>query len=1066
MSKFRPTRASPPFKPTRHLEHALSADVSRSSTNASIPELTGLLPEDIDLLDAVIDRAGPSATTFLSVFKAYNDVLRDRGLDPQEVVYYGKLLKLGTMKGKNWGDKWNAVKVQHDRENERSNHNQHAGQSHPVNHVLGRGTQFRAPASTEDTLSIPSHAADFDAPSSSSGLSKSIKPKRRFRAQTTASDSSDDLRRSSLLLSSDISPAKQQHRPRKSRPSLPSDSEDNAPSTTQPFTTRLAATRRTQLVTPRSFDLKPLDPAAITPATARQVIASARERKGSAINEDDAWTKIRRERDEAEAENFRKTKLLERCWKVWTQLYQWIVTTNVQIAEARDNLIMRIYLQQWRKVTLSRQDLYQRISVFSDNRSRRKFLAIWRRRLRGREQDKWRQDMREKMKIIRKKRELELCKDAWAKWRQLYRLHMLGHHYNERLVHRFYDRWKKRLSAIDQLELIADGALRASEEGIVLRFWDRWRTAGQMHSSERIISERIDWRLMRDAMSVWQKNMTDHSLATDFYQRKLVESSIRSWKAAKDRLHTMENRALKHIARQDDLLVRAILRVWKARRHGKTVERLKASNLIYAAWSVWKQRLQQQSHNNDLALAFAIRSDSTHMVSWFRRWRQVYSTHQGAHLIAIRCDSEQICYKAILVWRMKLREKLKMVRLAKMAVNFFATRRAWKIWHDAMNQKATERRLAEFDKRRIGKVFYSWLLRARQVKQRRLAEKSIRDRIDKRITRYTLTTWTNHVIAIRLRELDIAQSYNATLLITTFKKWQKAYAHRLEVLNLLQSYLLVKREDNMRRVFTRWLGLARINRHRRTTLKEKEDEIKRFVIACFWDKWRDRFSAERLRPIERTVTIQTDKNALFRAFGLWHSKTKSLPAIRLHANNTKAKYFQTWRQAMPRALQATKARERDRNTTLKKYLDRWVQIHRTKMALKAVARARYLRLPTAAPRQTRPSQVSSFEPNHGSFTRIGTTSKEPASPSAHSSQLPTAVSLLKPRPFSERSPGLDRSPSRRESNTRSRATFSEKASSPTRTEPANDGTRSRLWQELREMQRKSRPSSLQARSRE
>ncbi|KAG6879521.1 hypothetical protein C0992_001854 [Termitomyces sp. T32_za158] len=1017
MSKFRPTRASPPFKPTRHLEHALPADVSRSSTNASVPELTGLLPEDIDLLDAVIDRAGPSATTFLSVFKAYNDVLRDRGLDPQEVVYYGKLLKLGTMKGKNWGDKWDAVKAQHTRANELSNHNRDSRQFHLTNHVLGRGAQFRVPpAPTEDTLRTPtpSHTADLDAPSSSSGISNSIKSKRQSRIQTTALDSSDDWRRNSLLLLPDMPPAKQ-HKPWRFEPYVPSDSEECY----APSTTRLAATRRPHHFIQESLDPKPLVPAVIPPATARQVIASARERKGSAINEDDAWNKIKRERDEAEAETFRKIRLLERCWKVWTQLYQWIVTTNVQVAEARDNLITRIYLQQWRKVTSSRQDLYQRISIFSDNRFRKKFLTIWRRRLRGREQDKWRQDMRKKLKTIREKRELKLCKDAWGKWRQLYRSHMFGRHYTERLVHRLYACWKKRLSAINQLELVADNALQISEEGTVLRFWDRWRTARHFHSSERMVSERIDWRLMRGAMSVWQKNMSDHRLAMEFYQRILVESSIRSWKAAQDRIYTMENRALKHIARQDDLLVRAIFRVWKARRQGKTVERLKASNLIYAAWSVWKQRLQQQSHNHNLA-------------------------------------------SAILVWRMKLREKLKMARLAKMAVNFFATRRAWKTWHDAMNQRATERRLVELDERRIRKVFHSWLLRARRVKQRRLAEKLIQDTIEKQIKLRALTTWTNHVIAIRLRELDVAQGYNVTLLMLMFKKWQKVYAHRLEVLSLLQSYLLVKREDNMRRVFTRWLGLSRINRHRRTTLKEKEDEIKISVVACFWDKWRDRFNAEKLRPIERTVTTRTEKNTLFRAFGLWHSKTKSLPAIRLHASNTKAKYFEMWRQAMPRALQATKAREKDRSTTLKKSLDRWVQIHRTKMALKAVARARYLRLPTAAPRQTRSSQVSSFGPSHD-ILRNDTTSKEPASPSKPNPL--STVSLLKPRPFSQRSPGLERSSSTRESSTASRAAFSEKASSPTRTEPANDGTRSRLWQELREMQRKSRPSSLHSRSR-
>ena len=76
------------------------------------PELQHLSADDVDILDAVIKRAGPSATTFFTIFKAYSDVLNDRGLDPQEVIYYGKLLKLGTLKGKNWGDKWEMVKAQ------------------------------------------------------------------------------------------------------------------------------------------------------------------------------------------------------------------------------------------------------------------------------------------------------------------------------------------------------------------------------------------------------------------------------------------------------------------------------------------------------------------------------------------------------------------------------------------------------------------------------------------------------------------------------------------------------------------------------------------------------------------------------------------------------------------------------------------------------------------------------------------------------------------------------------------------------------------------------------------
>lgn len=53
----------------------------------------------------------------------------------------------------------------------------------------------------------------------------------------------------------------------------------------------------------------------------------------------------------------------------------------------------------------------------------------------------------------------------------------------------------------------------------------------------------------------------------------------------------------------------------------------------------------------------------------------------------------------------------------------------------------------------------------------------------------------------------------------------------------------------MRRLFNRWLSLARTTRHRRLTLKQREDEMKFSIIASTWDRWRDRFKDEKLRPI-------------------------------------------------------------------------------------------------------------------------------------------------------------------------------------------------------------------------
>jgi len=84
------------------------------STSNNIPELAGLSPDEVEFIESVIQRAPATATTFLTVLKAYNDLLLERGLDPQnEVVYFGKLLKLGTVKSQTWKDKWDIIKDRH-----------------------------------------------------------------------------------------------------------------------------------------------------------------------------------------------------------------------------------------------------------------------------------------------------------------------------------------------------------------------------------------------------------------------------------------------------------------------------------------------------------------------------------------------------------------------------------------------------------------------------------------------------------------------------------------------------------------------------------------------------------------------------------------------------------------------------------------------------------------------------------------------------------------------------------------------------------------------------------------
>lgn len=101
-------KAAMPFQPPR--TPTPLSDVSGDISTLSVAELTGLTDEEVEIIDAIVDRVGPDANRFLTVFKAYSDVLNERGLDPHEVTIYGKLLKLGTLRGSSWKEKWTAIK--------------------------------------------------------------------------------------------------------------------------------------------------------------------------------------------------------------------------------------------------------------------------------------------------------------------------------------------------------------------------------------------------------------------------------------------------------------------------------------------------------------------------------------------------------------------------------------------------------------------------------------------------------------------------------------------------------------------------------------------------------------------------------------------------------------------------------------------------------------------------------------------------------------------------------------------------------------------------------------------
>ncbi|KZT11400.1 uncharacterized protein LAESUDRAFT_734266 [Laetiporus sulphureus 93-53] len=941
VSKEQSTEQNPPMMMS--CGHVIAKDSLQklSKPGGCIPEFAGLTPEDVEFIDTVINRAPATATTFLTVFKAYNDVLQERGLDPQEeVAYYGKLLKLGTLKGRNWGEKWNTIKHQQGYATRAGNDKgqiPRATQNTPAPSkvVTTRLTTGLRKAPPEDTLTLHSYPDPSDAETTDWESVSQVGPRHHDTPRPVRRTISPTLTTTTNSLGLHTGPPsahvlKDGSRMRGSSNHVFSHWNDETSEGPRPTTA-------TTSTIPPSYGAAIRDnaPARYFPRTAtrgavmyapsmpsssstavRSVLPRDNDRKANSIDEDEAWNKVMEVQDCKEADRFREDKLIERCWDIWRQGYEWIITTHDQIVHARDTVVLRRAYKRWRGHLADRQDLCRRVASISDKRRMQTALELWKVKLKEKQQADWRNAMRTKMRMVRERREASLLKEAWTKWRKAHQLQVAEQYHSRRLAVRFFSIWKTQLAQLDELDAAAEHLLYDRQERSQERYFDLWRREMVLRRTEREMTERVNLRIMGQALDVWKQHLNESQTADTFHDLIIKKRALAAWKRAKARVQSLESKALKHLARQDDLLIRAVMRVWKAHERGRLLERVSNSRVLKQVWVTWKERLRRQRDLEGLALAFSMRAHSTLASSSLQKWRQAYSAHQNAQEFAAEYFSRQLLVKTNLTWRLHLRARFKLAKQARIVSKLIIQRKYWKKWVEHLAQRRLQKRLKEFENGMARRYFEVWLETAKKKRQLKMAEEIMRQRIQMRLMAGALSRWINRVVDIKDRELQVNQRVRKKMLIIACKKWKTVCIRHVEELSLMESYQDVKREEMMRRMFYRWLTAARKVRHRRLHLQQREEELK--------------LTAD-------DFLLQKQKNIMFRAFGIWHAKTRSLPAVRLHAYHTKIKAWSVWRDAMPRALQAKAARQMDRTSVLAQAFEKWQKAYKTKIELKAVA---------------------------------------------------------------------------------------------------------------------------------
>lgn len=292
MLPSQPIRTSTPTKPRSSksslFESAVSQSGDNSRSSAQLSDFAGLLPEHVHTIDTIINRAGTTVNTFLPVYKVYSDLVKDAG----EVFYYGKLLKLGRLKGTSYSEKWAEIKKQYGYSSGLATAQPHLPHvprlppSRDTNHpnVLDRIRQWKPPLSQSD-MTENSLGLEFTIPSTPQ---MPTRPMQWPKSSVPSSVVSDTI-----------------------TPSIP-------PSYG-------AAVRAPKFLRPSKPSLVSEDSLFDTPRS--QIISLPAHARATEPMDVDAWTKIKIQQGEKDADNFLKQRLLDQYWDAWRQVFQWRVVS-------------------------------------------------------------------------------------------------------------------------------------------------------------------------------------------------------------------------------------------------------------------------------------------------------------------------------------------------------------------------------------------------------------------------------------------------------------------------------------------------------------------------------------------------------------------------------------------------------------------------------------------------------------------------------------------------------------------------------------------------------------------
>ncbi len=167
--------------------------------------------------------------------------------------------------------------------------------------------------------------------------------------------------------------------------------------------------------------------------------------------------------------------------------------------------MLRLALHHWRNSLVLRQTMYGDVSKLDDERRLSTFFDLWRKKLREKQQARWRSEMRNKMKIVRDRRSLRIIRDTWASWHQTYQVSFADRAYQQKVLLLAFLKWKELYHRVHTTEGKSEQLIILRDQRLLLHCWQTWRTAAGMAGAEKEMAGRVHAGVIWNAWSTWRK---------------------------------------------------------------------------------------------------------------------------------------------------------------------------------------------------------------------------------------------------------------------------------------------------------------------------------------------------------------------------------------------------------------------------------------------------------------------------------------------------------------------------------------------------------------------------------